>query len=184
MGGTEAVLSTCQEFGWYFMIFVTVGTHEQPFDRLIRAIDEIKKNKIITDEVFVQLGYSKYIPKYCKWKRLLGNQEMNKFVHDARIIITHGGPGSIFLSIQSGKMPIVVPRQKIYKEHVDNHQVLFTKHLEHEKKVISVFDIKQLTKIICNYKQLSLNKNNNNALNDSKKFSVKFEELINKLMKN
>ena len=25
------------------MIFVTVGTHEQPFDRLIKKIDELKK---------------------------------------------------------------------------------------------------------------------------------------------
>lgn len=25
------------------MIFVTVGTHEQPFNRLIKAVDELKK---------------------------------------------------------------------------------------------------------------------------------------------
>lgn len=25
------------------MIFVTVGTHEQPFDRLIKKVDELKK---------------------------------------------------------------------------------------------------------------------------------------------
>ena len=25
------------------MIFVTVGTHEQPFDRLIRKVDELKE---------------------------------------------------------------------------------------------------------------------------------------------
>ena len=30
------------------MIFVTVGTHEQPFNRLVKAIDELKENGIVT----------------------------------------------------------------------------------------------------------------------------------------
>ena len=30
------------------MIFVTVGTHEQPFNRLIKAVDDLKKDGIIT----------------------------------------------------------------------------------------------------------------------------------------
>lgn len=29
------------------MIFVTVGTHEQPFNRLIRAVDDMKKMVIL-----------------------------------------------------------------------------------------------------------------------------------------
>ena len=29
------------------MIFVTVGTHEQQFDRLLVQIDKLKENKII-----------------------------------------------------------------------------------------------------------------------------------------
>ncbi|HFR3379458.1 TPA: multidrug MFS transporter, partial [Streptococcus suis] len=34
------------------MIFVTVGTHEQQFNRLIKEIDLLKKNGSITDEIF------------------------------------------------------------------------------------------------------------------------------------
>ena len=40
------------------MIFVTVGTHEQPFDRLIQKIDEWKRNGIVNEEVIIQTGYS------------------------------------------------------------------------------------------------------------------------------
>ena len=47
------------------MIFVTVGTHEQQFDRLIKEVDRLKKENLIQDEVFIQTGYSNYIPKYC-----------------------------------------------------------------------------------------------------------------------
>ena len=42
------------------MIFVTVGTHEQPFNRLIQKIDELKKDGIIQDDVIIQTGFSKY----------------------------------------------------------------------------------------------------------------------------
>ena len=45
------------------MIFVTVGTHEQPFDRLVKAIDELKRDQLITDDIFIQTGYSTYSPK-------------------------------------------------------------------------------------------------------------------------
>lgn len=35
------------------MIFVTVGTHEQPFNRLIKKIDELKKDGIINEDVII-----------------------------------------------------------------------------------------------------------------------------------
>lgn len=37
------------------MIFVTVGTHEQPFNRLIQKVDELKKDGIIQDDVIIQI---------------------------------------------------------------------------------------------------------------------------------
>lgn len=39
------------------MIFVTVGTHEQPFDWLIQKIDELKKDGIIQDDVDYSNGF-------------------------------------------------------------------------------------------------------------------------------
>lgn len=38
------------------MIFVTVGTHEQPFNRLIQEVDRLKRENIIKDEVQMQTG--------------------------------------------------------------------------------------------------------------------------------
>lgn len=32
------------------MIFVTVGTHEQPFNRLVKIVDELKRDGIIREE--------------------------------------------------------------------------------------------------------------------------------------
>ena len=39
------------------MIFVTVGTHEQQFNRLIKKIDELKEQGAIREPVFIQSGY-------------------------------------------------------------------------------------------------------------------------------
>ena len=73
------------------MIFVTVGTHEQPFNRLIQKVDELKRDGIIKDDVIIQTGFSTYEPKYCQWSKLIPYQQMVKNVADARIVITHGG---------------------------------------------------------------------------------------------
>ena len=59
------------------MIFVTVGTHEQPFNRLIKEVDRLKKEGIITDEVFIQTGFSTYEPQYCDWKNIISYFEMD-----------------------------------------------------------------------------------------------------------
>ena len=77
------------------MIFVTVGTHEQPFNRLIQKVDELKKDGTIQDDVIIQTGFSTYEPKYCQWSKLIPYQQMVKNVKDARIVITHGGARDI-----------------------------------------------------------------------------------------
>ena len=73
------------------MIFVTVGTHEQQFDRLVRCVDRLKAEGKITEEVMIQTGFSSYEPKVCKWSKLCSYQEMNEYMDQARIVITHGG---------------------------------------------------------------------------------------------
>ncbi len=58
------------------MIFVTVGTHEQPFNRLIQKVDELKRDGIIQEEVIMQTGFSTYEPQYCQWSKLIPYQQM------------------------------------------------------------------------------------------------------------
>ena len=76
------------------MIFVTVGTHEQQFNRLVENVDTLKKEGIIKEDVIIQTGYSTYEPRYCKWKKFFPYKEMIELVDSARIVITHGGPVS------------------------------------------------------------------------------------------
>ncbi len=134
------------------MIFVTVGTHEQPFDRLVSAIDELKGKGVIDEDVIIQTGYSTYVPKHCTWSKLLPYSDMVKNVASARIVITHGGPSSFIMPLQVGKIPVVVPRQEKYGEHVNDHQVSFcTEVQKRQKNILLVEDMDQLGDVIANY---------------------------------
>lgn len=137
------------------MIFVTVGTHEQPFDRLIKEIDNLKNNGTIREDVIIQTGFSTYEPKCCKWSKLLPYQQMVKNVEDARIVITHGGPASFIMPLQIGKIPIVVPRQHKYGEHVNDHQVEFARNVaERMGTIIPVEKINTLGEVIIKYDEI------------------------------
>lgn len=163
------------------MIFVTVGTHEQPFNRLVKVIDELKRDGIITEDVFIQTGFSTYEPKYCQWSKLIPYQQMIKNIENARIVITHGGPASFIMPLYIGKIPIVIPRQFKFNEHVNNHQVSFSKAVaEKMGNIITVEDISKLGQIIKNYDKIVTNMKHKMDSNNEK-FNADFEKIINKI---
>ena len=164
------------------MIFVTVGTHEQPFNRLIEYIDRLKEKGILQEEVVIQTGYSTYEPEFCQWKSLFPYQEMVRYVKDARIVITHGGPSSFIMPLQMRKIPIVVPRQKQYNEHVNDHQLEFAKAVaQRQKNIIVIERINELKKAILNYdsvvKEMAVNVQSNNS-----KFMEGFNKIVETMM--
>lgn len=127
------------------MIFVTVGTHEQPFNRLLKEVDNLIENGIIKDDVFAQIGYSDYVPKHYKYSKFLDYTEMQNYFLKANVVITHGGPSSFMEAIKLKKTPIVVPRQEKFNEHVNNHQLDFCKELE--KRIFPIIVVEDITKL-------------------------------------
>ncbi len=111
------------------MIFVTVGTHEQQFNRLIKEVDRLKGTGAIDQEVFIQTGYSDFEPQNCQWSKFLSYDDMNSYMKEAEIVITHGGPATFMSVISLGKLPVVVPRRKQFGEHINDHQIQFKKKL-------------------------------------------------------
>lgn len=165
------------------MIFVTVGTHEQQFNRLVQYIDKLKGDNIIEDEVIMQTGFSTYKPQYCDWHKILPYHEMIKKIENARIVVTHGGPSSFILPLQMGKVPVVVPRQKQFGEHINNHQVDFVRKIsKSQSTIIVVENISELGYILSKYEELVLEKsigmNSNNE-----KFNLEFERLIENMFR-
>lgn len=159
------------------MIFVTVGTHEQQFNRLVEYMDKWAKKH--EEEVIIQSGYSTYEPRTATWSKLLPYPKMVEMVEEARIVITHGGPSSFIMPLQIGKTPIVVPRKYNLDEHVNDHQVKFCKEVESRMKtIIIVEDIEKLGEIIENYEDMK--KEGENTSNNTK-FCENLEFIVDEM---
>lgn len=163
------------------MIFVTVGTHEQPFNRLIEKMDELKRNQVITEDVIIQIGFSTYEPQFCQWSKMLPYSEMIENVSKARIVITHGGPSSFIMPLQIGKIPIVVPRQHQFNEHVNDHQVEFARNVAQRMgTIIPVEDIEALGNVVTNYDKIVSNMGRGMSSNNAK-FNKELEKIVSEL---
>lgn len=165
------------------MIFVTVGTHEQPFNRLVKKVDELVANGDIKEKVIVQTGFSTYVPQNCEAHKMMSFDDMQTALKKARIVITHGGPSSFIEALQFGKVPIVVPRQEKFHEHVNNHQVEFTELIaKRMNNIIPVYNIDNLKKIIDDYDEIAETKNSGESSNN-KQFNEKLEQVVIELFK-
>lgn len=163
------------------MIFVTVGTHEQAFNRLVVHMDKWAGEH--DEEVIMQTGFSTYEPKNCQWSKLYPYSEMIKMVDKARIVITHGGPSSFIMPLQVGKIPIVVPRKKEYDEHVNDHQVDFCNQVaKRQGNIIVVEDINKLDDTLAGYDEI-VNGMRNGLKSNNEKFCDEFEKIVNGLVK-
>ncbi len=157
------------------MIFVTVGTHEQQFNRLIKEIDDLVKKGVVKDRVIIQYGYCTYEPKFCECQRFFSFDEMSNLINEADIVLCHGGPATFMSVLNKGKIPIVVPRQNFFGEHINNHQLDFVREVKKRKyEIIVVEDINLLSSAISkNYSKGGRNNSSNNQ-----KFSLQFIKII------
>lgn len=114
------------------MIFVTVGSDRYPFNRLVRAVDDTCIKRGLKEPVVFQYGSCTYLPKAGRAERFLPFREVRALIERAGIIITHGGVGSIGLSLSYGKKPIVFPRLASLHEAIDDHQSIYAERMENE----------------------------------------------------
>lgn len=132
------------------MIFVTVGNPTQGFRRLLDGVDAIAGQGIFEGElVFIQSGNNLHFkPRYCEQKPFLSLQEFANLIDKASLVICHAGAGTLIHILQSGKVPVVMPRRKKYGEHVDDHQVELVQVLAKQGRVVAAFEPKDLPKAI------------------------------------
>ena len=121
------------------MIFVTVGSHYQGFERLIKKMDEIVGR--IEEEVVMQIGHTDYKPvnaRYFDFETYIKMQQLNR---DARVVVSHAGAGSILTALEQKTPVIIVPRLKKFEEIIDDHQLEITEAMSGNQRVTAVYDI-------------------------------------------
>lgn len=126
------------------MIFVTVGTTEARFDRLLVAVDGLGAG----EELVVQHGPSAIRPAGATAVDFLSFDEMVETMRRARIVVTHAGVGSVMTSLLAGRRPIVVPRLHRYGEAVDDHQLPFARRLAEAGLVVLCEDPDELAPVV------------------------------------
>lgn len=130
------------------MIFVITGTEAFPFNRLIEKIDSLKENKIINDDIFIQLGSCTYIPKHCAWQQWLSFGSIKDYIVNAELVIAHAGAGTTLLCLEMEKTPILVTRRKEFGEHLDDHQVSFARIMEKLDYSVVAYQVSDLENCI------------------------------------
>jgi UDP-N-acetylglucosamine transferase subunit ALG13 len=126
------------------MILVITGMEVHPFERLVRAIDELAASGSFDEPFFIQLGSCTYEPEHAEFERYLSFGELCAKIRAASVVITHAGAGSTLTCIQQGKFPIMVPRRAKDREHIDDHQFPFTAQMRsigHATAVLEMSDL-------------------------------------------
>ena len=126
------------------MIFVTVGTNEAPFERLLRAIDDLA----VDEELVVQTGPAVTRPKGAQCVAFLPFIELVSLVRSARTVIMHAGVGSVMVALGEGVRPVVMPRLRRHGEAVDDHQVVFGRRMADIGLVTFAEDAQSLARAI------------------------------------
>ena len=127
------------------MILLTVGTYPLPFDRMIRTVDELVHKGFIEEEVFAQIGFSKYIPRYLKYEKVMDKEAFDQCLQTVSALIGHAGMGTITLALEHNKPLLVMPRMKKYKEHVNDHQVATAREFERMGHLLVAYDTDELS---------------------------------------
>lgn len=163
------------------MIFVTLGTQDKQFTRLIKAVEKLVIDGSIKDEIIVQAGHTKYTSDKIKILNYIPFNEFNDYLNKADIIITHGGVGSILSSIKLKKKVIAVARLKKYNEHVNDHQLQVIEKMEKQGYIIGCYDESDLNNLynkINEVKTLEPKEYKSNSEN----FLKKFNDILNELL--
>jgi UDP-N-acetylglucosamine transferase subunit ALG13 len=126
------------------VILFTIGTNEQPFDRLIRAAGKLEGD----EPLLVQYGSSREPHGRGEWVDFLSFDELAERARAARVVVCHAGVGSIMLARRCGHRPVVVPRRYHLGEAVDDHQLFLAKRLAQSGIVTLVEDVADLPAVL------------------------------------
>ncbi len=122
------------------MIFVTVSTGH--FDPLIKECDSLYQLDLQKFPFYGQIGSGVHIPKF-KHTKMMAPDELDRFMADAELVISHGGTGMLSRLYRLKKKTIVIPKQIRYGEANDGQVELAVKWAELGMAVLCM-DIKDL----------------------------------------
>lgn len=118
------------------MIFVTLGTQDKPYKRLLDYLEHSN----ITDRIVVQAGYTKYESSKLEIYEYLDKEAFDKYLREADYIVCHSGVGTIVEGLKLHKKILAVPRLSKYGEHHNDHQVQIAEAYYQKGYILKMLD--------------------------------------------
>lgn len=128
------------------MIFVTTGVSSKPFDRLIRKMDQIAIG--YKGSIIMQTGHNGYKPQHARYFATLSRELYLNYMQQADLVISHAGTGTTMDLILNRKRCVLVPRQKKYGEHLNDHQLQHVEGWGEALKIKVVYDVDELDELV------------------------------------
>src|SRR5262249_8984665 len=109
--------------------FVAVGTHPDPFDRLLEMVDAAAGAGVLPQPIVAKRGGSSYEAQNFQMEPWISPERFGVGVSEARYVIGHAGSGLVGAALRAGRKPLVLARGG-RDEHVDDHQTQLAAKLE------------------------------------------------------
>ena len=119
---------------------VSVGTRPEPFDRLLRMVDEAVAAGRLPSPVVAQSGASRYRPRSYSAAASLAPGDIDRAMNSVRYVVCHGGTGLIAAAIAAGRRPLVLARRRALGEHRTEHQHQIVEKLAAEGAIVALDD--------------------------------------------
>jgi UDP-N-acetylglucosamine transferase subunit ALG13 len=114
--------------------FISLGNARQPFKRLLDAV--VGLQEILPRPIVVQHGHTPFVAEKMETMDFVGMEQFMERLSGAKILILHAGVGAVLQAIETGHLPVVMPRRRVFGEHVDDHQVDFARAMEQRGLVV------------------------------------------------
>jgi UDP-N-acetylglucosamine transferase subunit ALG13 len=109
-------------------VLVLVGTDHHPFDRMVGWVDDWLSSLGDPPSCLVQYGRSSP-PRVAEGAGFFDHDDVERLMKTAQVVVSHGGPTTIAEARRRGHHPVVVARDPRLGEHVDDHQLRFSRRL-------------------------------------------------------
>lgn len=105
-------------------VVVTLGTMRGfPFERAVAAVARLLGDIATPDaEVLWQVGDTPTDRVGIRGVDMIPAAELRAAMEEADVVIAHAGIGTCLQALESGHVPVLLPRQRAHGEHIDDHQ--------------------------------------------------------------
>lgn len=97
-------------------VFVTVGTRNEPFTRLLRAVNQLRHEGLIAGKIIIQAGNTPCASELMQIFDFGTTEQIDELILGAKYVITQESAGIVTKCLKYGKRFIVMPRDYAHGE--------------------------------------------------------------------